>query len=44
MGLAPVSWASVTPVDAGTVRVVDDGHRIVHDPDGIVAALAEACR
>ncbi|HET6533391.1 MAG TPA: nucleotidyltransferase domain-containing protein [Actinoplanes sp.] len=44
MGVAPVSWAATTPVDAGTFRVVRDGHRIVHDPAGIVAALAEKCR
>jgi hypothetical protein len=44
MGVVPVSWASTTPVDAGTFRVINDGHRIVHDPDGIVAALSEACR
>lgn len=43
MGVTPVNWAATTPVDAGTYRVVHDGHRIVHDPDGILAALSEAC-
>ena len=44
MGIAPVSWAATDPVDPGTFRVVHDGHRIVHDPDGLVAALSGACR
>jgi hypothetical protein len=44
IGVAPVHWAATAPVDAGTYRVVHDGHRIVHDPDGILAALSEACR
>jgi hypothetical protein len=43
VGVAPVSWASVDPVDAGTRRVIADGHRIVHDPDGALATLATAC-
>lgn len=44
VGIAPVSWASTTPVDAGTYRVIHDGHRIVHDPIGILAALSSACQ
>jgi uncharacterized protein len=37
------SWASTDPVDAGTRRVVVDGMRVLHDPDGRLAALAAAC-
>jgi hypothetical protein len=44
LGVAPLSWAGTDPVDAGTFRVINDGHRIVHDPDGSLAALANACR
>ena len=44
IGVAQLYPAATTPVDAGRYRVVPDGHRIVHDPDGILAALAEACR
>ena len=44
MGIAPLTWARTTPVDAGTLRVITDGHRIVYDPDGILAALSDACR
>lgn len=44
MGIAPLSWAATRPVDAGTYRVIDNGHRIVYDPDGILAALSAACR
>jgi uncharacterized protein len=38
------SWASTEPVDAGTRRVVVDGMRVLHDPDGVLARLAAACR
>jgi hypothetical protein len=44
MGVVPVSWADTDPVDPGTMRVVRDGHRVVHDPGGILAALSGACR
>ncbi len=44
LGIAPVYWADNDPVDAGTFRVMNDGHRIVHDPHGVVAALSAACR
>lgn len=43
VGVAAPSWASVTPVDPGTRRVVTDGLRILHDPDGLLGALADAC-
>jgi hypothetical protein len=44
VGVVPVSWADTDPVDPGTRRVVRDGHRVVHDPGGILAALVDACR
>ena len=43
-GIAPPSWASTDPVDDGTRRVVTDGLRTLHDPDGLLAALAAATR
>lgn len=44
VGIVPLSWAHTDPVDAGTYRVINDGHRIVYDPDGALAALSAACR
>jgi hypothetical protein len=44
MGIAALSWAATRPVDAGTYRVIDDGHCAVYDPDGKLAALSVACR
>jgi hypothetical protein len=41
-GFAPTSWADTAPVDPGTARVVSDGFRILHDPDGLLARLIEA--
>ena len=41
IGLAAVSWADV-PLDAGTRRVLSDGHRILHDPHGTLARAATA--
>ncbi|WP_424210701.1 nucleotidyltransferase domain-containing protein [Streptomyces sp. BI20] len=43
VNLGPLSWAATDPVDAGTRRVVTDGCRILHDPDGLLAALLRAC-
>jgi Streptomycin adenylyltransferase len=42
VGLAEQAWAATNPVDPGTRRVVTDGLRILHDPDGRLAALAIA--
>jgi len=44
MGIVPLSWAYINPVDPGTFRVINDGHRVVYDPDGILAGLSAACR
>ncbi len=35
------SWASVSPVDAGTFRVVSDGCRIVYDPENLLSQLID---
>jgi predicted nucleotidyltransferase len=37
-------WAAVTPVDPGTLRVVNDGARVLHDPAGLLTVLLDACR
>jgi uncharacterized protein len=37
------SWAAVTPVDPGTLRVVGDGARSLYDPAGLLAVLLDAC-
>ena len=42
VGLTGPAWATTDPVDPGTRRVVGDGMRILHDPDGRLAALATA--
>jgi predicted nucleotidyltransferase len=42
VGIAEPAWAATDPVDPGTRRVVTDGLRILHDPDGRLAALAIA--
>jgi uncharacterized protein len=42
VGITEPAWAATDPVDPGTRRVVTDGLRILHDPDGRLAALADA--
>jgi uncharacterized protein len=42
VGIADPAWAATDPVDPGTRRVVTDGLRVLHDPDGRLAALAAA--
>ena len=42
-GIGLPAWAAIDPVDPGTQRVVIEGMRILHDPDGLLAALAAAC-
>ncbi len=36
---APLAWAEVEPVDAGTAQVIGDGCQILYDPDGQLARL-----
>ncbi|MBI9113719.1 nucleotidyltransferase domain-containing protein [Sanguibacter suaedae] len=38
LGFISRVWA-VEPVDAGTLRVVTDGFRVLHDPHGVLARL-----
>ena len=44
VGVALPCWASVFPVDSGTRSVVEDGMRVLHDPDGLLRALARMIR
>jgi hypothetical protein len=39
VGIARPSWADVAPADPGTLAVVRDGLRALHDPDGLLARL-----
>jgi putative acetyltransferase len=41
-GFAPLCWACPAPPDAGTQRVIWDGCRILHDPDGFFERLVMA--
>lgn len=41
VGLVSPTWAQV-PLDAGTRRVLADGHRILHDPHGLLARAQAA--
>lgn len=41
-GVAHTSWAATKPLDPGTARVARDGLMPLHDPDGLLAALAGA--
>lgn len=41
-GVAPLSWASIAPLDPGTRSVVRDGIAILHDPDQLLADLVDA--
>jgi uncharacterized protein len=44
VGVVSPTWAATDPLDLGTGKVVSDGMRILHDPEGRFAALAMACR
>lgn len=39
---ASLSWSGADPPDVGTRRVISDGCRILHDPDGLLACLCRA--
>jgi hypothetical protein len=43
LDVGPPTWASTDPLDPGTRRVVSDGMRVLHDPDGLLARLIGAC-
>lgn len=40
VGVAPLSWSTVDPLDPGTARVLRDGVRIVYDPDHLLSVAA----
>lgn len=42
VGVAPLTWAMVEPLDLGTARVLRAGVRIVHDPDQLLAIATDA--
>src|SRR6266851_587119 len=44
LGVACPYWAAVYPVDSGTRSVVEEGMRVLHDPDGLLRALARIVR
>lgn len=44
INIARPDWASVTPIDPGTRRVVTDGVRILYDPTQALANLLHACQ
>ncbi len=44
LSFGALSWASVTPIDAGTRQVMSDGHRILYDPDGLLSTLVNTMR
>jgi hypothetical protein len=41
--VATPAWASVTPLDPGTRRVVTDGLVPLHDPGSLLATVVAAC-
>ena len=41
LGIVPREWAA-EPVDDGTARVVRDGFRVLHDPEGVLRRLLAA--
>lgn len=43
VGVGLPSWANTDPLDNGTRRVVHSGLRVLYDPRGLLAALADAC-
>ncbi|GLW04533.1 nucleotidyltransferase domain-containing protein [Streptomyces lavendulae] len=44
VGIGSSAWATTDPIDPGTRRVVTDGARVLHDPEGILADLLAACQ
>jgi len=40
-GFAPLSWAVTNPPDPGTLEVIRDGCRILHDPDKLLHSLVD---
>ena len=45
LGVAPPAWASANPPDPSTRAHIRDGGLVaLHDPDGVLARLIEACQ
>ena len=44
VGIGSRRWAATMPVDRGTARVVQEGWRIIHDPEGALVKLELAVR
>jgi hypothetical protein len=45
VGVAPPAWASADPPDPSICAHIRDGGLVaLHDPDGVLARLVEACR
>ena len=42
VGIAAPSWAATDPVDPGTRRVVEEGMRIIYDPEELLTRLVGA--
>ncbi len=42
VGIVAITWASTSPIDAGTRRVIAGGCRVLYDPDGLLTALCAA--
>jgi predicted nucleotidyltransferase len=42
-GFASTGWASI-PIDAVTYQVMKAGHRVLYDPQGLLAAMSEYVR
>lgn len=40
-GFGPLTWASVDPIDPGTFQVINDGCRILFDPQGLLEELVK---
>ena len=40
-GFTTPDWAEV-PIDEGTLRVITDGMKVLHDPRGLLAALVDS--
>lgn len=42
VAVGELSWAATAPLDEGTARVASAGMVALHDPDGLLARLADA--
>ncbi|CAN5600076.1 hypothetical protein BH24ACT22_BH24ACT22_17990 [soil metagenome] len=42
-GIVPPSWAATGPLDPNLPPMIQDGFRILYDPEELLARLLEAC-